>query len=151
MVSELRELYQDIVLDHNSRPRNFKSLPDADRVVDGYNPLCGDKIKLFVKLDGNRIVDIGFQGSGCAISRASASLMTQEVKGKSKAAAEALFGKFHHMVTHGRNGHHDSDDLGELEVMAGVAEFPSRVKCATLAWHTLHAALEGKAQAVSTE
>jgi nitrogen fixation NifU-like protein len=150
-MTEIRELYQEIVLDHNSRPRNFKEVPDADRVVDGFNPLCGDRIKLSVKLDGGHIQDIGFKGSGCAISRASASLMTQEVKGKTVEEAERLFQRFHALVTGARNGAGDAEDLGDLEVMGGVAEFPSRVKCATLAWHTLRAALEGKEKQVSSE
>ncbi|MEE9284146.1 MAG: SUF system NifU family Fe-S cluster assembly protein [Dehalococcoidia bacterium] len=150
-MSELRELYQEIVLDHNSRPRNFKEIPDADRVVEGYNPLCGDRIKLYVKLNGDTIADIGFQGTGCAISRASASMMTQEVKGMTIGDAEEVFGAFHHMVTGNHDEKLDFGELGDLEVMAGVADFPSRVKCATLAWHSLHSALEGRDGLVTTE
>ena len=150
-MSELRELYQEIVLDHNSRPRNFKEIEDADRVVEGYNPLCGDKIMLYVKFEDGAIVDIGFQGTGCAISRASASLMTQQVKGCTVAQAEELFDRFHDMVTGNVDGDLDFEDLGDLEVMAGVANFPSRVKCATLSWHSLRSALEGREAQVTTE
>ena len=150
-MSELRELYQEIVLDHNSRPRNFKEIEDADRVVEGYNPLCGDKIMLYVKFEGDTIVDIGFQGTGCAISRASASLMTQQVKGRNVAQAEKLFDRFHEMVTGNVDGDLDFEDLGDLEVMAGVSNFPSRVKCATLSWHSLRSALKSQEAHVTTE
>lgn len=150
-MSELRELYQEIVLDHNSRPRNFKEIEDADRVVEGFNPLCGDKIMLYVKFQGDTIVDIGFQGSGCAISRASASLMTQQVKGSTVAQAEQLFDRFHEMVTGNGGGDQDFEDLGDLEVMAGVSNFPSRVKCATLSWHSLRSALKSDESHATTE
>ncbi len=150
-MSELRELYQEIVLDHNSRPRNFKEIEDADRVVEGYNPLCGDKIMLYVKFEGDTIADIGFQGTGCAISRASASLMTQQVKGRNVAQAEKLFDRFHEMVTGNVDGDLDFEDLGDLEVMAGVSNFPSRVKCATLSWHSLRSALKSQEARVTTE
>ncbi len=150
-MSELRELYQEIVLDHNSRPRNFKEIEDADRVVEGYNPLCGDKIMLYVKFEGDTIADIGFQGTGCAISRASASLMTQQVKGRNVAQAEKLFDRFHEMVTGNVDGDLDFEDLGDLEVMAGVSNFPSRVKCATLSWHSLRSALKSQEAHVTTE
>ena len=150
-MSELRELYQEIVLDHNSRPRNFKEIEDADRVVEGFNPLCGDKIMLYVKFEGDTIADIGFQGTGCAISRASASLMTQQVKGGTVAQAEKLFDRFHEMVTGTVDGNLDFEDLGDLEVMAGVSNFPSRVKCATLSWHSLRSALKSQEAQVTTE
>ncbi|MCH8191062.1 MAG: SUF system NifU family Fe-S cluster assembly protein [Chloroflexi bacterium] len=150
-MSELRELYQEIVLDHNSRPRNFKEIEDADRVVEGFNPLCGDKIMLYVKFEGDTIADIGFQGTGCAISRASASLMTQQVKGGTVAQAEKLFDRFHEMVTGTVDGDLDFEDLGDLEVMAGVSNFPSRVKCATLSWHSLRSALKSQEAQVTTE
>ena len=150
-MSELRELYQEIVLDHNSRPRNFKEIEDADRVVEGFNPLCGDKIVLYVKFEGDTIADIGFQGTGCAISRASASLMTQQVKGGTVAQAEKLFDRFHEMVTGTVDGDLDFEDLGDLEVMAGVSNFPSRVKCATLSWHSLRSALKSQEAQVTTE
>ena len=150
-MSELRELYQEIVLDHNSRPRNFKEIEDADRVVEGFNPLCGDKIMLYVKFEGDTIADIGFQGTGCAISRASASLMTQQVKGRNVAQAEKLFDRFHEMVTGNVDGDLDFEDLGDLEVMAGVSNFPSRVKCATLSWHSLRSALKSQEAQVTTE
>ena len=150
-MSELRELYQEIVLDHNSRPRNFKEIEDADRVVEGFNPLCGYKIVLYVKFEGDTIADIGFQGTGCAISRASASLMTQQVKGGTVAQAEKLFDRFHEMVTGTVEGDLDFEDLGDLEVMAGVSNFPSRVKCATLSWHSLRSALKSQEAQVTTE
>lgn len=149
-MSDLSQLYQEVILDHNKKPRNFGKLEDANRQADGFNPLCGDKIKLYLKVEDGIVKDIRFEGSGCAISTASASMMTASLKGKSVAEAEALFGKFHRMVT----GHPDSGsgtDLGKLAVFSGVSEFPVRVKCATLAWHTLHAALEGKGEPVSTE
>lgn len=150
-MSELRELYQEMVLDHNSRPRNFKKVEGATHQSEGYNPLCGDRITLYLKMRGDIIEDLGFQGTGCAISRASASMMTQSVKGKTIEQAEEIFGAFHKMVTRDVGEPYDSDDLGDLEVLSGVAEFPSRVKCASLSWHTLNAALEGKAQKISTE
>ena len=149
-MSELRELYQELVLDHNSRPRNFREMENATTRMEGYNPLCGDRVTVYVKLDGRCIEDVSFQGSGCAISRASASMMTTTIKGKTIDEAERLFGAFHEMVT-GEGDPDDDDDLGDLEVLAGVAEFPSRVKCATLSWHSMLAALEGQKEPVSTE
>lgn len=149
-MSELRELYQELVLDHNSRPRNFRELENATTRMEGYNPLCGDRVTVYVKLDGGCIEDVSFQGSGCAISRASASMMTTTIKGKTIDEAERLFGAFHEMVT-GEGDPEEDDDLGDLEVLAGVAEFPSRVKCATLSWHSMLAALEGQKEPVSTE
>lgn len=145
-MADLRELYQQVILDHNRNPRNFRGVPDANRTAHGDNPLCGDKIKLDVRLDGERIADLGFQGSGCAISQASASLMTTMVKGKTVAEAEALFTAFHAMVT-GSGG----PAPGKLAVFGGVKEFPARVKCANLPWHTLHAALADRSEPVSTE
>ncbi len=148
-MSELDDLYQQVILDHNRKPRNFQKLPDANRTAEGFNPLCGDQIQLYVKLEGDRIRDIGFQGSGCAISRASASLMTSALKGKSAGEAEELFQRFHRLVTSEEES--DPASLGKLAVFCGVREFPARVKCASLAWHTLRAALEGKDQKVTTE
>lgn len=150
-MSDLRELYQQVILDHSRQPRNFQKLEGANRRAEGYNPLCGDQITLYLHLVDDVIRDIGFQGSGCAISKASASMMTASVKGKTRTEAQALFERFHTMVTGGPNAHADHHHLGKLAVFAGVREFPVRVKCATLAWHTLHAALEGKDETVSTE
>ncbi|MEE9133431.1 MAG: SUF system NifU family Fe-S cluster assembly protein [Gemmatimonadota bacterium] len=150
-MSDLRELYQQVILEHCRHPRNFKELEGADRSAEGYNPLCGDQITVYVVLDGDRVADIAFKGSGCAISKASASLMTAEVKGKTLAEAEELFGRFREMVTSARDAEIDEEAVGKLAVFSGVREFPVRVKCATLAWHTLHAALEGEGQPVSTE
>lgn len=149
-MSGLTDLYQEMILDHNRNPRNFHPLPDANRKAEGYNPLCGDQIHLFLKLEGDVIRDISFEGSGCAISKASSSLMTSALKGKTKREAEKLFEKFHRMVT-GQVGETADPELGKLAVFSGVCEFPSRIKCATLAWHTLKSALEGKAERVSTE
>jgi nitrogen fixation NifU-like protein len=147
-MSELTDLYQEVILDHNKKPRNFRKLEDANRTAEGFNPLCGDQIQLYVKLEDGRISDIGFQGSGCAISKASASLMTSALKGKTAAEAGDLFERFHHLVT---SDAADPDDLGKLAVFSGVREFPARVKCASLAWHTLRAALDGKGEKVTTE
>jgi len=147
---DLRDLYQEVILEHSKAPRNFHTLDQANQKAEGFNPLCGDHFTVYVTVDGDAIQDIGFQGSGCAISKASASMMTQVVKGKSKAEAKKLFDTFHKLVTTGEaNG--DGSDLGKLAVFSGVSEFPVRVKCATLAWHTLQAALEGKQEKVSTE
>jgi nitrogen fixation NifU-like protein len=147
-VSELSELYQEVILDHNRKPRNFRKLEDANRTAEGYNPLCGDQITVYVDVEGETIRNIGFQGSGCAISKASASLMTSSVKGKTTADAGRLFEKFHKLVT---TDDATAEGLGTLEVFSGVREFPARVKCASLAWHTLRAALEGQREPVSTE
>lgn len=147
---ELRDLYQEVILEHSKAPRNYRELAAANKKAEGFNPLCGDHFTVYLDVEGDSIRDIGFQGSGCAISKASASMMTQAVKGKSKAEAQKLFGTFHKLVTTGEaNG--DGNDLGKLAVFSGVSEFPVRVKCATLAWHTLQAALEGKQEPVSTE
>jgi len=147
---ELRDLYQEVILDHNRRPRNFGRLADANRGAEGFNPLCGDKLKLYLKLVDGVIEDVSFEGAGCAISTASASLMTEALKGKTEQEAQALFEGFHALLTTGR-GADSAVPLGKLEVLSGVHEFPVRVKCATLAWHTLHAALQDEARLVSTE
>lgn len=147
-MSDLGELYQEMILDHNKRPRNFGKLPEANRQAEGYNPLCGDRLTVTLKLENGVISDIGFEGSGCAISKASSSIMTTVVKGKTGVEVEGLFKKFHEMVT-GKKG--IPSELGKLAVFSGVSEFPARVKCATLAWHTLKAALEGRDEKVSTE
>ncbi len=150
-MSDLRELYQQVILDHSRNPRNYKELDDANRKAEGYNPLCGDQFTLYLILDDDgRVSDISFKGSGCAISKASASLMTTEVKGKTREEAEAMFEKFREMVTSAHDVEIDEDEMGKMAVFAGVREFPVRVKCATLAWHTLHSALEDGGQ-VSTE
>jgi nitrogen fixation protein NifU and related proteins len=146
---DLRELYQELILEHSKAPRNYRRLAEANRKAEGYNPLCGDHFTIYVQTSGDSIQDISFQGSGCAISKASASMMTQSLKGKTRQQAKELFEHFHQTVTGAKNG--DAADLGKLSVFAGVAEFPTRVKCATLAWHTLEAALEGKQDPVSTE
>ena len=150
-MSDLRELYQEVLLDHNRRPRNFQKLEGADQTAEGYNPLCGDQVTVYLKLDGDVIREITFQGSGCAISKSAASMMTASLKGKTRAEAEALFQKFHQMLTGDPGKREVPDGLGKLAVFSGVCEFPIRVKCATLPWHTMHAALEGKAERVSTE
>jgi len=147
-IGSLSELYQEVILDHYRKPRNFGTLADADRRAEGHNPLCGDRIALQIRMKGDAIEDVRFSGKGCAISTASASMMTDAVKGKSRAEAEALFEKFHALVTGGGNG---KAGLGKLEAFGGVSEFPIRVKCASLAWHTLKAALEGSGETISTE
>jgi nitrogen fixation NifU-like protein len=149
-MTELRDLYQEVILDHNKAPRNFRELDGADRRADGDNPLCGDRLTVFVKLDGNTITEASFVGSGCAISKASASLMTDAVKGKSVPAARRLFEQFHEMVTdHSVSA--DSETLGKLVVFEGVRDYPARVKCASLAWHTLYAAIDSSHEIVTTE
>jgi nitrogen fixation NifU-like protein len=150
-MSDLRELYQELIIDHSKRPRNFKVLETADRKLEGYNPLCGDKVTVFLELEDERVKNISFQGSGCAISTASASVMTETVKGKTLEEVEALFESFHQMVTGKARGAGNTPELGKLAVFSGVSEFPARVKCAILAWHTLHAALQGSGETVSTE
>ena len=147
---DLRDLYQELVLEHSKAPRNYRRLQSPNQKAEGYNPLCGDHFTVYLATENDRIQDISFQGAGCAISKASASMMTQAVKGKTKAEAQKLFRAFHKLVTTGeRNG--GQSELGKLEVFSGVSGFPVRVKCATLAWHTLEAALEGKQEQVSTE
>ncbi len=148
---ELRELYQEVILDHNRSPRNFRKMEGATRSVEGYNPLCGDHYTVYVKLEGGRIVDVSFDGAGCAISKASASVMSTVLKGRTVDEAEDLFGKFHHLVTGEPMPEREIEGLGKLAAFAGVSEFPARVKCASLAWHTLHAALASDATQVSTE
>jgi nitrogen fixation protein NifU and related proteins len=143
-------LYQEIILEHNRKPRNFREMVEADRTIEGRNPLCGDALTLWVKLDGDRIADISFKGQGCAISKASASLMTSAVKGKARDEAEALFDRFHRLVT-GELPEAEVASLGSLRALGGVSRFPLRVKCASLAWHALHSALESGADQVSTE
>ncbi len=147
---DLRDLYQEVILEHSKAPRNYRELQDADHKAEGYNPLCGDRFTIYLEMEGDRIRDIAFKGSGCAISKASASMMTQSLKGKTRAEADELFKNFHRVVT-GQAENGDVDQLGKLAAFSGVSEFPLRVKCATLAWHTLEAALEGKQEAVSTE
>jgi nitrogen fixation NifU-like protein len=149
-MSDLRELYQQVILDHNKNPRNFHEMPDASRRVDGYNPLCGDHYTIFLRLDGETIREVSFTGSGCAISKASASVMSSTVKGKSTGEATQLFDTFHRLVTGDASGL-SAAELGRLAAFSGVSEFPARVKCATLAWHTLKSALDGNDEKVSTE
>ena len=149
-MSELSELYQQVILDHNKKPRNFRKLETANHSAEGYNPLCGDQLTVYLDLEDGLVKDVGFEGSGCAISKAAASMMTQAVKGKSKEQAENLFNEFHSMVTGELNEETEENNLGNLKIFAGVREFPVRVKCATLPWHTLHAALNKENQ-VSTE
>jgi nitrogen fixation protein NifU and related proteins len=149
-MSDLTDLYQEVILDHNRRPRNFREIGDANRRREGYNPLCGDRLTLYVQLDGDRIRDLSFQGTGCAISKASASLMTEALKGKTIEEARSLFDRFHEMVTSPPET--AAPDLGKLSVLSGVREFPTRIKCASLAWHTLKAAVsDAAAETVSTE
>ncbi|MEW4982354.1 MAG: Fe-S cluster assembly sulfur transfer protein SufU [Cycloclasticus sp.] len=148
MLDDLRDLYQEVIFDHNRNPRNFREMEDADRQIDGFNPLCGDRLTLFIKFADGKIADASFQGQGCAISTASASLMTDIVKGQTEAEAQKLFTLFHKMAT-GEDV--EMDDLGKLAVLAGVCEYPARVKCATLPWHTLDALLQGSEDSVTTE
>ena len=151
-MSDLRGLYQEVILDHSKKPRNYRVLEGADHHAEGYNPLCGDRVTIYVKLENGLISDLSFQGSGCAISTSSASLLTEALKGKTLDEADELFEKFHAMVTGEANGNQAGDpSLGKLAVFSGVAEFPVRVKCATLAWHTLRSALKGEAKTVTTE
>jgi len=147
---DLKDLYQEVIVDHNRSPRNFGELAGADRTVEGYNPLCGDKLNLYVKFDGNRIGDVKFDGSGCAISVASASLMTEALKGRTRAEAEQIFNEFHELLT-ARELPEDFEKLDKLAALAGVRDYPTRIKCATLCWHTLHSALEGNDETVTTE
>ena len=149
---DLKDLYQEVIVDHNRNPRNFRKIQDADRVVEGFNPLCGDHLNLYLKLDKDKISDLSFDGSGCAISVASASLMTDALKGKKVEDAESVFHQFHNMVTDNKpHGAEESEHLGKLAALLGVKDFPARVKCATLCWHTLHTALASKGKTVSTE
>lgn len=151
-MNDLRDLYQEVILDHNKRPRNFGSLPDPKQEADGYNPLCGDKVHVYLKLDDGRVEDVRFEGEGCAISTASASLMTDAIKGKTRGEIDALFDSFHELLTGDPSvAAKAGPELGKLAVMEGVRAYPMRVKCATLVWHTLQAALEEREAPVSTE
>jgi nitrogen fixation NifU-like protein len=150
-MSELDELYQEVILDHNRSPRNFHPLAAANRKAQGYNPLCGDQVTVYVRLADGKIEDISFQGSGCAISKASASLMTSELKGKTEAQAQELFDNVHKMLTGEDGGAESAGRVGKLAILAGVCKFPARVKCASLAWHTVHSALKGQEEVASTE
>jgi len=150
-LDDLRELYQTMILDHNKNPRNFGHLAEPTHQADGHNPLCGDELTVYAHVEGDRVTDISFEGSGCAISTASASLMTEFAKGRTRDEIETGFERFHHLVTAAPDEDVDAPDLGKLAVFSGVREFPVRVKCATLAWHTLRAALEGSDQPAKTE
>jgi nitrogen fixation protein NifU and related proteins len=150
-MADLRELYQEVILDHHKRPRNCRRPDDANKHADGFNPLCGDKVSVFVRMEDGVVRDIAFQGSGCAISTASASMMTETLKGKSEAEAAQIFERFHDLVTGKTPVDADNSGLGKLAVFAGVRDYPVRVKCATLAWHTLRAALAGSQETVATE
>ena len=152
---DLEDLYQEIVMDHNRRPRNFKKLENAQRTAEGFNPLCGDQISLYLNVDDDGVIeDIGFEGAGCAISKATASMMTEAIKGKNVDKAEEIFEAFRHMLTRKPEEEYDYELLGDLEILQGVSQFPTRIKCATLSWHTLNSALDGKqptGQKTSTE
>jgi nitrogen fixation NifU-like protein len=150
-MGDLRDLYQEVILEHSKAPRNYRELKNPDRKAEGFNPLCGDHFTVYLQMQGDTIQDVVFQGSGCAISKASASMMTQALKGKTRQDADRLFERFHNTVTGHASENGGEAELGKLAVFSGVSEFPTRVKCATLAWHTLQAALEGKQDAVSTE
>ena len=150
-MSELRELYQSVILDHHKKPRNFHKLEDANHSAEGFNPLCGDRVNIYLKLEGDVIKDISFEGAGCAISTAAASMMTESLKGKTRAEAEALFARFHQLLTGSEEPEEEAAELGKLKVFSGVREFPIRVKCATLAWHTFRAAFNEAEKPVSTE
>jgi nitrogen fixation protein NifU and related proteins len=149
-MSELNELYQQVILDHNKKPRNFRKLENASHTAEGYNPLCGDQLTIYVNVAGDSVQEISFEGSGCAISKAAASMMTQAVKGKSREQADELFREFHSMVMGDLDEETEENNLGNLKIFAGVRDFPVRVKCATLPWHTMQAALNNK-QIASTE
>ena len=150
-MSELDELYQEVILDHNKSPRNFRAMGDANRKAEGYNPLCGDQVTVYVKFEDGVIKDISFQGSGCAISKASASMMTSALKGKTEAQAQELFENVHGMLTGESNQQQGLNGVGKLAILSGVCKFPARVKCASLAWHTVNSALHGQTEAASTE
>ena len=150
-MSELDELYQEVILDHNKSPRNFRAMGHANRKAEGYNPLCGDHVTVFVQLEDGMIRDISFQGSGCAISKASASLMTAELKGKNESAAQTLFENVHRMLTGDASDDQAAGKVGKLQILSGVCRFPARVKCASLAWHTVNAALKGESRSATTE
>jgi nitrogen fixation protein NifU and related proteins len=150
-MADLRDLYQEVILDHHKKPRNFHKLEHANRQADGYNPLCGDKLSVFLQIENGVVKDIAFIGTGCAISTASASMMTESLKGKSESEARAIFERFHQLVTNHSESTPDLATLGKLAVFSGVREYPVRVKCATLAWHTMRAALDGAKETVATE
>ena len=152
-MSELDDLYQEVILDHNRSPRNYRAMANANRKAQGYNPLCGDQVTVYVDVEEGVIKDISFQGSGCAISKASASMMTAELKGKTEAQAKELFDNVHKMLTGeaNKNGPPDKREVGKLAILSGVCKFPARVKCASLAWHTVNSALKGGAGVTSTE
>jgi nitrogen fixation protein NifU and related proteins len=143
-MSELSELYQQVILDHNKKPRNFRELEGANRKAEGFNPLCGDQLTVYMLMDGGVVKDLSFVGTGCAISKASASMMTQAVRGKTREEALALFEEFHRMVRGELDEEAEENRLGRLKIFAGVRDYPARVKCASLPWHTMHAALEGE-------
>ena len=149
-MSELSDLYQEVILEHNKNPRNFREIEQADKKAVGNNPLCGDALQVFISMDGDKVADVAFKGSGCAISKASASMMTQAVKGKSREEADVLFDEFHRMVTGKLDPEAEDTHLGKLKIFSGVLEFPARVKCASLSWHTLNAAMHDE-DAISTE
>ncbi|MEJ7615742.1 MAG: Fe-S cluster assembly sulfur transfer protein SufU [Pyrinomonadaceae bacterium] len=149
-MSEISDLYQQVILDHNKKPRNFQRLETANRIAEGHNPLCGDQLTVYLHFDDGVVKEISFEGQGCAISKAAASMMTQSVKGKTKDEAESLFQQFHQMVTGALDEERTPNELGRLKIFAGVRDYPARVKCASLSWHTMRAALEGQ-DAVSTE
>lgn len=151
MQDDLRDLYQEVILDHSKKPRNFHALPEATHHAEGFNPLCGDRLTVYLKVDNNTIQDVSFEGSGCAISKSSASMMTSSVKGKTVEEIQTMFEKFHEMLSRDVCRQYDATALGKLAVFSGVCEFPARVKCATLAWHTLRSALEGKSSPATTE
>lgn len=150
-MSDISELYQEVVMDHTRRPRNFRKLDGANRMSEGFNPFCGDRVSILLKLEGDRIDDVAFQGAGCAISTSSASMLTEAVKGKTFKEVQELFDAVHDMLTREPGSSFDADKLGDLEILSGVSGFPTRVKCASLSWHTLLAALKGKQEAVTTE
>ncbi len=150
-MADSRALYENVILDHNKNPRNFGPLPTANREAEGYNALCGDQFTVYLEMDGDTIKDVHFIGAGCAISKSSASVMTELVKGKTKAEVREVFDRFHGMITSDHDAELDEQALGKMKVFSGVREYPVRIKCATLAWHTLLAALEGKEETVSTE
>ncbi len=150
-MTDLRDLYQELILDHSKKPRNFRALEHPNRKAEGFNPLCGDRITVYLEMEGDKVKDIGFQGSGCAISKASTSMMTEAVKGKTKSEVEALFGKVHKMLSRSPDESFDPSNLGKLAVFSVVSDFPVRVKCATLAWHTLKSGLDANNKTISTE
>ncbi len=148
-MSELSDLYQQVILDHNKKPRNFRKLETANRRADGHNPLCGDQLSVYLQMEDDVVKDVSFEGTGCAISKAAASMMTQSVKGKTRVEAEMLFSEFHRMVTGELDEEATPNELGRLKIFAGVRDYPARVKCASLSWHTMHAALVGEEMATT--